>query len=89
MSTEIERRREERERRLMDETTVDKAWTVPARADKGTVTIALRLPEVRVTDSEGRQIVLAPEQAELVSSKLGNIADWLHHGDHDWEDVQD
>lgn len=71
----------------MAETPAEKTWNIPAHADKGPVTIALRIPEVRVTDSAGREIVLAPEQAELVSAKLGNVSDWLQHGDDDWLDL--
>jgi hypothetical protein len=38
------------------------------------------MPEVRVTDSEGRHIVISPAQADIVSGKLGNIADWIEDG---------
>lgn len=48
------------------------------------MTIALRIPEVRATDSSGREIVLSPEQADLVGCELGNVSDWLQHGDSDW-----
>lgn len=84
---DIQARREERESRMMARTPVEKTWYVPAHADKGPVSISLLIPEVCVTDSAGRQIVLAPEQAELVSAKLGNISDWLQHGDADWGDA--
>ncbi|MGH3821479.1 MAG: hypothetical protein ACRDRA_01330 [Pseudonocardiaceae bacterium] len=61
----------------MSETVIEKTWEVPAHGDKGPVTITLRLPEVRITDSEGRYIVISPEQAEVVSSKMEGIAYWL------------
>ena len=35
------------------------------------------MPEVKITDSEGRYIVISPEQAEVVSSKMEGIACWL------------
>lgn len=65
------------ERKLMSETVVEKTWHIPAHGDKGPVTITLRMPEVTVTDSAGRHIVIAPEQADLVSARMGNIADWI------------
>ena len=65
------------ERKIMSETVVEKSWEVPAHGGKGPVTITLRIPEVTVTDSEGRHIVISPEQAEFVSSKLGDIAYWF------------
>ncbi|MGH3946976.1 MAG: hypothetical protein ACRDSI_18340 [Pseudonocardiaceae bacterium] len=30
-----------------------------------------------ITDSQGRHIVISPEQADLVSSKMGDIAYWF------------
>lgn len=44
----------------------------------GPVTITLRMPEVTITDSQGRHIVISPEQAGIVSSKMGDIAYWIH-----------
>lgn len=68
------------ERKCMSETVVEKTWEVPAHGGKGPVTVTLRMPEVRVTDSEGRHIVISPAQADIVSGKLGNIADWIDDG---------
>ncbi len=31
-----------------------------------------------ITDSQGRHIVISPEQAGIVSSKMGDIAYWIH-----------
>ncbi|MGH3826167.1 MAG: hypothetical protein ACRDQX_03195, partial [Pseudonocardiaceae bacterium] len=59
--------------KIMSETVVEKTWVIPAHGDKGPVTIALRMPDVTITDSQGRHIVIAPEQADLVSSKMSNI----------------
>jgi hypothetical protein len=65
------------ERKIMSETVAEKSWEVPAHGGKGPVTITLRIPEVTITDSEGRHIVISPEQADIVSSKMGDIAYWL------------
>ncbi|MGH3888456.1 MAG: hypothetical protein ACRDSZ_18155 [Pseudonocardiaceae bacterium] len=65
------------ERRIMSETVVEKTWEVPAHGGKGPVTIALRMPEVTITDSEGRHIVISPEQADIVSARVGDIAYWI------------
>lgn len=64
----------------MSETVVEKTWEVPAHGGKGPVTVTLRMPEVRVTDSEGRHIVISPEQADIVGGKLGDIAGWIEDG---------
>jgi hypothetical protein len=69
--------RVEIERRIMSATVVEKIWEIPGQAGKGPVTIALRVPEVTITDSQGRHIVISPEQADLVSAKMGYIADWI------------
>lgn len=61
----------------MSETVVEKTWQVPAHSGKGPVTIALRTPEVTITDSEGRSIVIAPEQADIVGYRLNDIACWI------------
>lgn len=65
------------ERKAMSETVIEKTWEVPAHSGKGPVTITLRMPEVTITDSEGRHIVISPEQAEVVGSKMDAIACWL------------
>lgn len=63
MSGELARKRTELELRIMSETATEKSWHIPAQAGKGPVTVALRIPEVRVTDSAGRHILIGPEQA--------------------------
>jgi hypothetical protein len=45
---------------------------------QGPVTITLQLPEVTITDSEGRYIVIAPQQAEIVSSRMDEISCWMN-----------
>ncbi|MGH4001585.1 MAG: hypothetical protein ACRDTJ_29450 [Pseudonocardiaceae bacterium] len=62
----------------MSETVVEKIWEIPAQGGKGPVTVALRMPEVTITDSQGRHIVVSPEQADLVGTKMSYIADWIH-----------
>jgi hypothetical protein len=66
------------ERRIMSEVVVEKTWQVPACCGKGPVTITLQLPEVTITDSEGRYIVIAPQQAEIVSSRMDEISCWMN-----------
>ncbi|WP_229686614.1 hypothetical protein [Longimycelium tulufanense] len=66
---------------ILDQTPSEKTWEVPAHGDKGPVTMSLRLPDVRITDSAGRYIVVSPEQAELIGSKLADLACWLHYRD--------
>lgn len=84
MNTDLERQRTQIEARIMDEAVNEKKWHIASHAGHGPVTIALRIPEVRVTDAEGREIVIAPKQAGLVAMKLGNIDDWLQNGDAEW-----
>ncbi|MFN2494497.1 MAG: hypothetical protein ABR608_01105 [Pseudonocardiaceae bacterium] len=68
---------------IMDAIVVEKIWEVPAHGGKGPVTIKLRMPEVTITDSEGRHIVISPQQADLVSAKMGDISVWLEDGAED------
>lgn len=63
---------------------VDKTWQVPAYEGAGPVTMTLRLPEVTITDSEGRFIVISPRQSELVSATMNDISEWLCYGDENW-----
>lgn len=62
----------------------EKRWTIPPQADKGPVNITLRLPEVQVDDSGGRHILIGPEQADVLGSRLIGIRDWLQEGHDDW-----
>ena len=64
----------------MDATVVEKTWQIAAHGGKGPVTITLRMPEVKITDSEGRYILIAPHQADVVSSRMGDIAYWINDG---------
>lgn len=59
---------------------VEKTWQIPANGDKaGPVTVVVRIPYVLIIDSRGRHILVAPEQAELVSAKMGEVADWIRN----------
>lgn len=69
--------RVEIERKIMSEAVVEKTWEVPAHGGKGPITVTLRMPEVTITDSQGRHIVISPEQADIVSSKMSDIAYWI------------
>lgn len=76
--------RETLSKQRLAEAIVDKTWQVPAYEGAGPVTMTLRLPEVTITDSEGRFIVISPRQSELVSATMSDIAEWLCYGDEDW-----
>jgi hypothetical protein len=71
------------ERRIMSETVIEKTWEIPAHSGKGPVTITLQMPQVTITDSKGRHIVISPEQADLVSTKMGYISDWIQDAPDD------
>jgi len=75
--------RVEREREAMDAVVVEKVWEIPAHGGKGPVTIKLRIPEVTITDSEGRHVVISPQQADLVSDKMADISVWFEDGAED------
>ena len=75
--------RADAERKIMDATVEEKTWQVTAHNGKGPVTIALRMPEVTITDSEGRHIVISPEQADLVGSRIGDIVYWMEDSTED------
>ena len=59
---------------------VEKTWQIPANGDKaGPVTVVVRISNILIIDSRGRHILLAPEQAELVSAKMGEVAEWIRN----------
>jgi hypothetical protein len=60
------------------ELVVEKTWQIPANGSKaGPVTVVVRMPNVLIIDSRGRHILVAPEQAQLVSAKMGEVAAWI------------
>jgi hypothetical protein len=61
----------------MSNTVVEKTWEIPAHGDTGPATITLRMPEVMMTDPEGRHIVSSPAQPDLVSTRMRYIVDWM------------
>jgi hypothetical protein len=71
------------ERKIMSDIVVEKTWEIPAHDGKGPVTVTLRMPEVTIIDSQGRHIVISPEQADLVSARMSYIADWINDGADD------
>jgi hypothetical protein len=66
------------------EAVVEKTWQVPAYEGHGPVTMTLRLPEVTITDSAGRYIVISPRQSGLVGMRMAAINEWLRYGDEDY-----
>ena len=60
-------------------------WAAPTSQPVSTRarSTTLRMPEVTVTDSQGRQIVISPEQADLVGCKMSSISDWIREGADD------
>lgn len=80
---------EELARQRLAEAVVDKTWQVPAYEGAGPVTMTLRLPEVKITDSEGRYIIISPRQSALVGMRLAHISEWLRYGDGDFVDETD
>jgi hypothetical protein len=71
------------DRKIMDEVVVEKTWQIPAYAGKGPMSITVRMPEVTVTDSQGRHIVISPEQADLMGLRLSDIGCWMEDGASD------
>ena len=70
-------------RRYMAEQVTEKVWRIPGYEGSGPITMTLRLPEVTISDSDGRHIVISPRQSAIVSSQLDRINDWLRHGEED------
>ena len=64
---------------LVVENALEKTWQIPAHGTSGPVTVVVRLPNVLIIDSRGRHILVAPEQADVVSTKMGEVADWLRN----------
>ncbi|SHG32088.1 hypothetical protein [Streptoalloteichus hindustanus] len=69
------------ELKFMAEMPVEQTWEVPAspKQDGGPLTVSLRMPHLRITDGEGRYIVVSPDQAELLSSRLSDVYCWLRY----------
>ena len=73
--------RDDLDRKTMSEQATIKVWKIPAYEGSGPVTMLLRVPEVRISDSEGRFIIISPRQSVLVGNRLESINDWLQYGD--------
>jgi hypothetical protein len=84
-----EARRGEIDRQHMSKAAEEKTWTIPAHEGRGPVTLKVEIPAARITDSEGRHIIISPKQLEIVGSRISDVADWLQHGDQDWVEQND
>lgn len=67
----------EAEQRYMAELPDVLRWTVAGVGDHGPVTMSLQLPHVTITDAAGRSIVVAPQQAEIVGTRLAGIPEYI------------
>jgi hypothetical protein len=76
--------REKLDRRVMARQATEKVWHIPAYGGTGPVTMTLQVPDVTITDSDGRFIVISPRQSAIVSSRLECINEWLQHGDEEF-----
>jgi hypothetical protein len=76
--------REKVERQDMAEQVTEKLWHIPACEGSGPIVMTLKVPDVTITDSQGRFIVISPRQSAIVSSRLESINDWLQYGDGDF-----
>lgn len=76
--------RDELGQQRLAEAVVAKTWRVPPYEGIGPVTMTLRLPEVKITDAEGRYIIISPRQSGLVGMRMAAINDWLRYGDEDF-----
>jgi hypothetical protein len=66
--------------KAVSEMVVEKTWQIPANGSKaGPVTVVVRMPDVLIIDSRGRHILVAPEQVQLVSTKMGEVAAWIRN----------
>ncbi|MDQ3150235.1 MAG: hypothetical protein M3R63_00400 [Actinomycetota bacterium] len=72
------------ERRIVAAASASRHWEVASPDGKGPVTISVEMPELTITDSEGRHIVLSPEQSELVSARIGDITCWMAEVTDTW-----
>ncbi|MCA1820525.1 MAG: hypothetical protein LC644_01790 [Pseudonocardia sp.] len=66
--------------KVTSEIMLEKSWEIPAKgATAGPVTVVVRIPNVLIIDSRGRHILVAPEQADLVSTKMAEVAAWIRN----------
>lgn len=82
-------KREALYRKRMEMQAIEKTWRVPGYEGHGPLTMTLRVPDVTISDSEGRFIVISPRQASVVGVRLDQLNDWLQYGDEDWVDSDD
>jgi hypothetical protein len=73
--------REEIDRRRVADQVAEKVWQIPASEGSGPVVMSLRIPDVTITDSQGRFIVISPKQTAIVCNRLECINDWLQDGE--------
>jgi hypothetical protein len=77
------------DRKTMTAAAAKKVWTIPAHEGRGPVTLKVEIPFARITDSDGRHIIVSPKQLEIVGARISELATWLQYGDADYIEPHD
>ncbi|WP_152552263.1 hypothetical protein [Actinokineospora spheciospongiae] len=64
-------------RALMDRAPAERTWRVPGHDGVPEALMTLRMPDVTITDGEGRSVVLSPKQSAVVGHYLSMVMDWI------------
>ncbi|MGQ0840848.1 hypothetical protein [Actinokineospora sp.] len=66
---------------IMNRVPVEKTWSVGGRDGQGAARMTMRMPDVTITDGEGRHIVLTPGQSAVIGRYMSETLDWLEEFD--------
>jgi hypothetical protein len=64
-------------REMMDRTPLSKTWTVESHDNQGPAIMTMRMPDITITDAEGRHIVLTAKQCAVLGSYMTDTLEWI------------
>ncbi|WP_156754786.1 hypothetical protein [Actinokineospora pegani] len=64
-------------RAIMKHAPLERTWRVPGHDGVPEALMTLRMPDVTITDGQGRSVVLSPKQSAVVGHYLSSVMDWI------------
>ena len=71
---------ERRHRTAVGQPPAARTWRIPGPDGAPEAMMTVRFPDVTITDTEGRSVVLSPEQSVIMGHQIIGALEWIEAG---------